>query len=263
MYPYFVILGKTVGNYGIMIVIACAVATLTAYLIAKKTNFSMDDAVLICLIGIAGGITGAYVLRPITKLPYVLINWEKLKRIPAEDLLNFIFGEIVFYGAFLGGAIAIFWFCRGFKIPLLKSLDTLAPAVPLGHALGRVGCYFGGCCYGVSVHADHPFAVVYPSISLAAPSGVPLLAVPLIEAVVLVCISAVTFLVLFRSKKTGLAIVTYVMLYALARFIIEFFRGDISRGHLGILSTSQVIALVIFLALPLVLAIHRKLHKSV
>jgi phosphatidylglycerol:prolipoprotein diacylglycerol transferase len=93
---------------------------------------------------------------------------------------------------------------------------------------------------------NHRLAIVYPEASLSAPPGIPLLAVPLMEAVFLFILAAVMVAVFLTVKKQGINALIYLFAYPVWRFIIEFFRGDIRRGIYGALTTSQYISIGIF-----------------
>ena len=130
------------------------------------------------------------------------------------------------------------------KLPLLKTSDFLIVAVPLGHALGRVGCFLAGCCYGKpttlpwGVRFTNPHTLVPPELM-----GVPLHPTQLYEA----ALNFALFLLLhYASKKPhkdGKILVEYVLCYAVMRFALEFLRGDFRGGFLLGLSPSQVICL--------------------
>ena len=178
--------------YGLLLVTGAAAAWLVILLLAKrKGRISVDDAMLAYFIAIGGGFIGLYALRPIMRIVEVAANWERFMDVPAELFLRFIFGEAVFYGGLIGGLIAIFLYCRKFKMKMTPVLDIFAPGLALAHGIGRIGCFLAGCCHGAEVRADHPFAVVFPYDAIAAPGGVPLLAVQPIETAMLVLLSAV------------------------------------------------------------------------
>ena len=124
--------------------------------------------------------------------------------------------------------------------------DLAAPSLALAHAVGRIGCFFGGCCYGIEVSHNHPFAIVYPPASLGAPSGIPLLAIPLIEAVFLLLLSLILIFIYLKSRKNGLCASLYLLIYPAGRFMLEFYRGDIIRGSYGLFTTSQIISAAVF-----------------
>jgi len=111
--------------------------------------------------------------------------------------------------------------------------------------IGGGGVFYGGlagCCFGRETHG--PLGIVFPEGSLA-PAGVKVLPTQLFEAVFLFLLSGALGLILWRTQKTGLSIGVYLTVYAVWRFVIEFFRDD-RRGGVGMLSTSQFISLFIF-----------------
>ncbi len=134
--------------------------------------------------------------------------------------------------------------------------DLCGPAIALGQAIGRIGCFMAGDDYGSPTHL--PWAVTFTHPDAAeiggAPLGVPLHPVQLYES--LICLAIFFFLVWMTRRKRfdGQIILLYSGLYAVARFLLEFVRGDADRGFLlgGLLSTSQFIALaVLLLVIPL------------
>ena len=252
MRPHLNIFGNLIPVYGLLMVVGGFAAWLVTMILAKKKNWvPSSDANLVYLIGISGGITGAFLLRPLIKLVEVAVRWQRYDFLSFNDFIRYIFGEIVFYGGFIGGLIAILLFCRKFKIKVIPLFDIFAPALALAHAIGRVGCFFGGCCYGIEVPLNHPFSIVYPTIyppiPTGAPPGVPLLAVPLIEASFLLVLAVVLATVCLIQKKPGLGAPIYLMIYPIGRFILEYFRGDIIRGGYWLFSTSQIISILVFI----------------
>jgi phosphatidylglycerol:prolipoprotein diacylglycerol transferase len=141
----------------------------------------------------------------------------------------------VFYGGLGGGAAGAWAYCRAYPVRLADVADAGAPGLALGHAIGRLGCFFGGCCYGRIVAADFPLAV-----KLAGAWRHP---VQLYEAAGLVVLAAVT--ALLPRRRPGAIFCAYVAGYALLRLVVEHWRGDdLERGVVGHLaSTSQLLAL--------------------
>lgn len=159
---------------------------------------------------------------------------------------------LVFYGGFLGGAAGLALYCRLYKIPLLAAADCAVPGLAFGHAIGRVGCFFAGCCYGKEVGAGFPLAV-----TLAGATRHP---VQLYEATGLVALGFATLFI--RAKPPGRLIAFYAVGYAVLRLFTETLRGDgAERGYLipEILSTSQAIAIAIVVA---ALALGYRLRQS-
>lgn len=159
-----------------------------------------------------------------------------------------------FYGG-LCGALVIFPLLlllkKGRKVEIYSRLCDLAPCIPAGHFFGRIGCFFGGCCYGVPT--DGVFGIVFPQGSYAyeAYGNVAVHPTQLYEAAFLLVLFA--FLIAFGRRS---AFPLYLMLYAIGRYVIECFRGD-ERGGLGLpVSPAQAISLLIFLLGGVILVWH-------
>ena len=251
MCPYIHIFQLSIPVYGIMTLLGMTVAVGVVALQCKYHNYSRQEALLAALIALAGSIAGLFLLGPVTKLPDIIINWDKYSKIPLGDFLSWFVGDIVFYGGLIGGVIAVVLYCRYFKMSFLSIADVCAPAIPAGHAIGRVGCLMAGCCYGIEVSHSNPLAIIYPERTdglalVAAPAGIPVLAMPLIEAGGNIVIMCIILLFQRRNKVTGRGIAVYGILYSVQRFALEFFRGDLLRGVYRGVSTSQIISVVVF-----------------
>jgi phosphatidylglycerol:prolipoprotein diacylglycerol transferase len=154
-----------------------------------------------------------------------------------------------FYGGFVGGLTAsAMFFWRHPNLPVWRAADVCAPAIAHGQAIGRVGCFMAGDDYGRPAHL--PWAVTFTDPEAerlgGTPLNVPLHPVQLYESAM--CLALFVFLVWLtrRRHRDGDIIVAYTLLYAIARFGLEFFRGDADRGFVfgGLLSTSQFIGVV-------------------
>jgi phosphatidylglycerol:prolipoprotein diacylglycerol transferase len=252
MYPYIHLFIINLPVYGLMVLTGFGAAFGLVSLRSEKFGVPRLDGRLITCMAFAGGIAGTVLLKPIIRLPLIFIYWNEIRQYSLWDFLRAYFtGEMVFYGGLIGGAVGVIWYCRQFGVSVASTAEIAAPAVPLAHAFGRLGCFFGGCCYGMEVAPNHLLAVVYPPRTdgldaFAAPAGVPLLAIPLIEACGNLLIAGLVLLYAHRNKVYGSSLFVYGILYSVQRFIIEFYRGDALRGFLGAFSTSQYISLVIF-----------------
>jgi len=230
-------------------------------LLGGKKDMHVPMAFLMC---ICGGMVGVFILRPITRIPEIFIYWDVIRHLPIDVVIASLFGEMVFYGGMIGCAVTLIFYCRGYKLPLLPYADLFAPGLALAHGFGRIGCFLGGCCYGVNVDASHPFAVVFPDTGLeAVPHGVPLLATQLIEAACLFVIAAILSVIYKKTTLKGLTLCMYGVLYSILRFVLEYFRGDLIRGVYGPFSTSQYISIAIFIISATLLCILLKnMHKK-
>jgi phosphatidylglycerol:prolipoprotein diacylglycerol transferase len=159
-------------------------------------------------------------------------------------------GGLTFYGGFIAATVAAFWLFRRDRFPLWKGVDMGGMMVPIGLGLGRLGCVMVGCCFGKS--CERPLGLSFPSDSPAsewqfrqhlidtpfAPS-LPVHPTQLYESFAALAIAAVTILfVQGRKRYDGQVFAVFLALYALARFVLEFWRSDDRGAWLG-LSTSQ------------------------
>ena len=177
------------------------------------------------------------------KLLFVLINLKYVieNSIPFEMLMK---GGFVFYGGFIGGVLGLLIYTKSFKLKFLDFAGIYATVIPLAHAIGRVGCLFGGCCYGIPYHG--PFAVTYTETLGNTPLNTPLLPVQGIEAVCLLVLFFVLLIIYFKCNSTTLSVGFYLVGYAVIRFVLEYFRYDAERGSLWLFSTSQWISIMLF-----------------
>lgn len=154
-----------------------------------------------------------------------------------------------FYGGFIGALIAAaLFFWRHPDMAFWKAADMCGPAIALGQSIGRIGCLMAGDDYGRPTRM--PWAVTFTDPDAATiggvPLGVPLHPVQVYESLVCAVLFVVSIRLLRRKRFDGEVILAYTALYAIARFALEFFRGDADRGFvIGWLSTSQFIAAIV------------------
>jgi phosphatidylglycerol:prolipoprotein diacylglycerol transferase len=230
--------------YGALYFIGIAVAAVVAVFICKKRELPKYDIVYSAVYSMIGAAVGA-------KLLFIIISLNDVLEITSsyglgfwDTMLVLMKGGFVFYGGFIGGFLGLLIYVKQFKMKLLPFLDVYAAVVPLGHAFGRVGCLFGGCCYGIEY--DGPFAVVYhSSLNVSTPLNTPLLPMQLIEALGLLLIFAVVLTVYLKGAKPGTVPVVYILCYSVMRFTLEFLRSDSERGSFLGVSTSQWISLAL------------------
>jgi phosphatidylglycerol---prolipoprotein diacylglyceryl transferase len=149
----------------------------------------------------------------------------------------------VFYGGFIGATLLAVLRWRKLRFDFWRVADHFAVALSLGHAIGRLGCLAAGCCYGRFCSLPWGLALGGSPESITPRElwGVPLHPTQLYESAA--NLGIFFFLRKRAARGDGSTFLSYVALYALARFLVEFFRGD-PRGALGPLSTSQIIALI-------------------
>ena len=153
----------------------------------------------------------------------------------------------VFYGGLIVAVTVALWYIRRVGLPLWTTCDVFAPGIALGHVIGRFGCFFAGCCYGKPTTV--PWAITFTDPFAAANVGTPL-NVPLHPTQLYEAGAELLILVLLLATErkgrpfAGRTFWLYMLLYAISRFIIEFYRGD-ERGAVGPFSTSQFISLIL------------------
>lgn len=204
------------------------------------------------LFALATGLVFAKLFYVVGNLKYV-ISGEK-------QFIELFLSGFMFFGGLFGGILGVALFSLAAKINFVHLLDILSPSLALGQSIGRIGCFCAGCCHGVETTSPIGIAFISP-VAGSAPVGVPLVPIQLFESVV--CFLLFLFLVAYSKKKykSGNVFLLYVNLYAAARFVLEFWRGDNIRGFVGILSTSQFIGILIFI-ISFVLIILRKIFKK-
>lgn len=258
----------TIHTYGLLLVVAFLVAIFVARRLARREGINPDHVVDCGVYAILAGLLGA-------KLLLLVVDWDfyarQYRRLAEEgggavgEALSFLGGigdaigaaarlafsllqaGGVFYGGFVVALAAALWYMRHYRLPSWKFADAVAPAIALGHAVGRVGCLAAGCCYGIPT--DMPWGVTFTDTYSGALVGVPLnIALHPTQLY-----SALANLALFggllwfyrRKQFDGQVFWGYVLAYSAIRFVIEFYRGD-PRGALfdGAVSTSQFIAII-------------------
>lgn len=208
--------------------------------LAKKQGIDPDEMWNLCGLVILAGIIGSKAL-------YILTDWGYYSAHPREI---FSLGTLQAGGVFSGGLVlallAAVWYLRKHKIRFLTAADLIAPGLALGHAVGRLGCFSAGCCYGRPT--SEPWGVIFTN-PLAnevtgTPLGVRLHPTQLYEMVAELINFGVLYWMATRKKFDGQVIGLYMIVYGIERYVIEFFRGDPGRGDVwGLMSGTQLISI--------------------
>ena len=238
MYPILLKFGPiTLYTYGAMMVAAFLAATTLAAHAARRlpkayVAITPEQIVDFSCAALLGGLLGG-------RLFFVLLHWEEFARAPRE-ILALWHGGLVWYGGFLGGLAGGWGYVRARRLSFCRALDQYAPFLALGHAIGRIGCFFNGCCYGKPTEAW--CGVVFPGQSVR------VVPTQLIEAT---CLAFLFILLRNRQRPSvlrhpGRLFGGYLAAYAAIRFVIEFLRGDQAIWWYG-LTLQQIISIGIFL----------------
>lgn len=218
--------------YGLLAALAASLTLVILYVRAKKYNVSNADVFWMFGVSAVAGVIGSRLVFVISRIPWLIDNFS------ARNLLTTVFnGGFVYYGGLLGVLLGGTVFCRIRSISALDMYNCAAPTIPFFHAIGRVGCFMEGCCYGVEL------AEPVTLFGFWTMDRVP---TQLIEAVFELGLMAVLF-ILERVHRPKNSLRIYMISYAIFRFIIEFFRGDEIRGRFFGVTTSQIISVCIIL----------------
>ena len=239
MFPDLIDLGFLhLKTYG-----ACmATGFLLCWMLVEKLSGRKDLSNLLLSLMI-GGVAGS-------RIAYVIEHWQSEFASNPAAIIRVDQGGLMFYGGFILSFVIFFVWCFVKKENPLKLADLLAAVIPLGHAFGRIVCFFYGCCYGRD--SDCWCAVTFP---MGSPSWyehgrqmVSVLPTQLFEAAALLALFAFLMWV-WRGRKTGdgrrgngLITGLYLIGYAVIRFGIEYLRGD-PRAAVGPFSISQAISI--------------------
>jgi phosphatidylglycerol:prolipoprotein diacylglycerol transferase len=210
--------------------------------LARQQGLDPDKMWNLGALAILSGIIGAKLLMILVDLNHYLHHLDELFSV--NTLLQ---SGGVFSGGLLLAIVVCWWYVRKEGIPFLRAADVFAPGIAIGHALGRIGCFAAGCCYGRQTHV--PWAVTFTNPLaqqlVGTPLNVPLHPTQLYEFVAEVANFAVLYWLVKRKRFEGQVIGLYMFLYGIERYFIEFLRGDEGRGDVlnGMMSGTQLIAI--------------------
>ena len=285
-------LNLPVHTYGALYVLGLLVGMFVAYRQAKLDGKYHNDVSDFGFWALLGALIGARILFIVVEANYYFVE-NPFTQIPGTGIsiptvLALWKGGFVFWGGALGGIVALVFFCKKRNIPMAAFADYCAPALALGHAIGRIGCVAGGCCFGYATYhldqagkviADTPFALSFPEGSIAYGSlyaqsqgkilelmqqlgtTLPLFPVQILESVLNVAIFFILMALIPVKRAHGQLALIYFILYSIMRSFTETFRGDSARGFVidNLFSTSQFISLIMStIALILIVMLSRR-----
>lgn len=260
MFPRLLTLGDffTLHTYGLLVALAFLVGINTAGRYAPRIGASSDIVwnlgIYIALAGLLGG-----------KVLLLLSEWSHYSTHPGEIFSSTTLGAGGYWHGGLLLAIATgAWFSWRHQLSFASLGDVCAPGIALGHAFGRLGCFSAGCCWGkpANVAWAVTFTDPYSNQVVGVPLGLALHPTQLYEAAAEAIIFTLLVVLWRRRTFSGQIFAAYLMLYGLARFIIEFWRGDPRGGFLfsGALSFPQTVSVLLFVGAGL-LWLHQRTRR--
>jgi len=248
MFPRLFHLGNFgVPTYGVLVALGVLIGLWISVRNSTKQGIKPENAWDFGIAIVLAGIVGAKVL-------YVILDWNSGHAFGQNLREIFSLETLQAGGVFSGGLVAAFavaaWFLRKHHMPALATCDAFAPGLAMGHAIGRLGCFAAGCCYGKPT--DHFWGVTFKNLlpPPVADALVPREPTQLFESAVELGIFFLLTWMFARKKFDGQIFGAYLFLYGIARFFIEFLRGDEGRGSVfgGAMSGTQLIAMGLVLA---------------
>jgi len=240
MYPRLFELGPiTVYTYGVLLAAAYLLGLQLARVRAQARGLDGNRVLDLGIYIIIAALVGA-------KLLLLVTDFDAFRSNPRE-LLTLARSGGVFYGGLILAVVVALFYIRKIGLPLWTTCDVFAPGIAVGHVVGRFGCLFAGCCYGKPTTV--PWAITFrdpfAQVNVGTPLNQPLHPTQLYEAGA----ELIILIILLTTERKGRpypgrTFWLYMLLYAVSRFIIEFYRGD-ERGSVGSFSTSQFISVLL------------------
>ena len=240
--------------YIIMALIGSAFELIMYLFLQAKRNIDVRKSLIVIGIAFIGVGIGAKLLGVVVNIFNAIVEQEKL------TLNTFIKSGIVFYGGLFG---FISFFHLGYYIIFRKKPvgydDVLAVIIPLFHFWGRIGCFFAGCCYGIKTNSF--LAIRYTNRINGVITTANRFPSQLVEAMLNILLFIMLLCLFTKNKFKDKLLYVYLLSYAIIRFTLEFFRGDVHRGIYGVLSTSQYISCGILIYIIIRHIYHKKQLK--
>lgn len=229
MYPELFTIGPfTIHSFGLMMALGFVAAGLVVHHEFRRQGLNPEHVYWLTLAAAVAGLIGS-------KIHYLIIHRDELGSDPLASA--FSGAGLVWYGGLIGGVLAVWAVSRLYKMPLGKVADACAPAVAIGYAFGRIGCFLNGDDYGKT--SDLPWAMGFPDGAPPTPPGVRVQPTQLYEAFSALAIFLVLMYLRKRLKTTWSLFCAFLVMAGVERFLVEFVRFN-REGQ----SQQQVLAAV-------------------
>jgi phosphatidylglycerol:prolipoprotein diacylglycerol transferase len=248
MFPYFTLFGREIGLYSLMILCGVFSFGIYACFMAKKFGYDYSDLIIFLLFVSIGVVIGSHLLYTAVNYKNIIYILNNIKEIDTFEkllgVLNYIFGGSVFYGGLFGGLLTGYIVSKN-KGKYSDFFDIGITGIPLFHFFGRIGCFLGGCCFGIESNTGF----IYTRNPVIEANGVRRFPVQILEAIFNIALFFLLNCLLRHKKLKNQFLYVYLGVYAAGRFFIEFLRGDAYRGIWFSFSTSQIISVFILFIL--------------
>src|SRR6476660_6032800 len=227
-------------TYGFLVAMGVLIGLWISVRNSARQGIDPEKAWNLGILVVLCGIVGAKVL-------YVVYDWNTYPHWTDIFSVSTLQAGGVFSGGLIAALVAAAWYIRRNHMPALGTCDAFAPGLALGHAIGRVGCFAAGCCFGKPT--NHFWGVTFTNPianqNSYTPLGIPLEPTQLFEAAVELANFFILMRIFQRKKFDGQVLAAYFILYGVARYFLEFIRDDPGRGEVfgGIMTGTQLISI--------------------
>ena len=239
MFPYLNLFGRAIPLYGVCMAAGVVLAAVGAIARARRAGMDENDMIVILACAVGAGLAGAKGL-------YLGVSYgldRMLSQIRAGDFSFLLESGQVYYGGLILGTAGALIAAACLRVKGSDVAFAVVPMLPVGHALGRIGCFLGGCCYGLPCSA--PWGLDFSAAGVIGR----MFPIQLVEALLNLLLAAALARLAKRTQNRWNVLLAYMGGYGALRFSLEFFRGDRVRGMGGALSTSQWISLALMLGM--------------
>jgi phosphatidylglycerol:prolipoprotein diacylglycerol transferase len=243
MFPQLISIGSfELPTYGVLVVTGLVAGLFVASRLGARDGLNRDEIYNLGIYLALAGILGSKLALILQERSYYFRNPDQLFS------MSTLQSGGVFYGGLILSIVVGLWYTKHNQMPFLKTADVFAPSIAIGHAIGRLGCFSAGCCWGLptSLPWGVTFTDPHSHATVGVPLGVPLHPTQLYESGAELAIFLLLYTQFRKKQFDGQLLGWYLVLYASARFLVEFLRHhDPEAMVLGAISDAQVVSLVL------------------
>ena len=255
MYPNLFSIGPfTLHTYGFFVALGFITGLMVTIRIGKSEGIDQQQVMDMGFVMILSAIIGS-------RLFYVVMNISFF-RYHLIDIFKVWQGGLVFSGGLITVVLVMIWYARRHGLMLMKTCDLWAPGVAIGQAIGRIGCFMAGCCYGRPTGAE--WGVVFTDPHSLAPLNIPLHPTQLYSSISGFIIFLILMIIYAKKKFAGQVFLWLLILHSTARLLIERFRGD-DRGiflNTGMSDTQFVTSIILISSVVALIVIKSRINKK-
>jgi phosphatidylglycerol---prolipoprotein diacylglyceryl transferase len=236
----------SIKSYGVMMLLAFIAGTAWTAHSARAGDLRLSAVTDIALLALLASIIGS-------RIVYVLLNAGQFETV--REMFDLWSGGLSFHGGLGGALLATYLYCRHWGYSFVAVVDQFAPGIALGYSLARIGCFLNGCCHGVTTTSA--WAVTFPPDGACTTPGVPVHPTQLYASALSLGIFVLLVYLRPRLQRAGHLFLSYIAVYSLMRFALEFTRSGVTARPLtpNFFMTEAQLASTIFFVVSVALII--------